>query len=402
MPRARGGERSLGGEASKRRMRGLTALSLSVGGLLCTGCYTVSQGLQQAKLIWKREPLDEVLAKGTERPERLAKLKVVPRILAFGRERVGLETGKSYAHYIPLDGTSVTYVVQAAEKRALRFKTWWFPLVGSQPYLGYFRREDALRKRDELKAEGYDTTLGGVQAFSLLGYFPDPLYSSMIDGNSLPDLVELLLHECLHLTLYVPNHTAFNENLADFVAKRATVAFLRENPDVLTATPRAGDAPAPQGGQGEAVLEDTVRAYEEDYARTLAAQGVFKTFLVSAKAELEAFYREAEADDRLRDDAAFEAARKERFDALADRYLSHMAGREKGTPYAHAFRKGAINNAVLLGYSLYEAKQAPFERAFAAADNDVRAFVRNLKTCLDGVRFENEDDLWKRVEECRG
>ncbi|MCA2960677.1 MAG: aminopeptidase [Silvanigrellales bacterium] len=358
---------------------------LTLTSVLCTGCYTVSQGIQQAKLIWKRQPLDTVLAEGTERPERLAKLKVVPRILSFGRERVGLETGKSYTHYIPLEGTSVTTVVQAAEKRALRLKTWWFPIVGSQPYLGYFRREDAQKKRDELKAEGYDTTLGGVQAFSLLGYFPDPLYSSMVDGNSLPELVELLLHECLHLTLYVPNHSAFNENLADFVAKRATAVFLRENPE------------------GEGNVEDTVRDYEQSYVRTLAAQSAFKEFLVAAKAELEAFYLAAESDARLRsDDAAFDAARNAKFDALSERYLIHMAGREQGTGYAHAFRKGAFNNAVLLGYSLYEAKQAPFEKAFAAAGKDVRLFVRNLKSCLEGKHFENEDALWKKVEECRG
>lgn len=362
---------------------------LTLGGLVCSSCYTASQGVQQAKLILKREPVDAVLEKGTESPERLAKLKVVPRILEFGRERVGLETGRSYRHYIPLEGNAVTTVVQAAEKRALRLKTWWFPFVGSQPYLGYFRREDALKKRDELKAEGYDTALGGVQAFSLLGYFPDPLYSSMLDGNSLPDLVELLLHECLHLTLYVPNYSSFNENLADFVAKRATVLFLRENPDVL--------------GANGASMEETVTNYEADYARTLAAQSAFKEFLLSVKAELEAFYAAAQRDEHLqKNHEAFEKARQAKFDAISDRYLVHMAGREKGTGYAHAFRKGAFNNAIVLGYSLYEAKQAPFEVAFAAAAHDVRRFVMNMKSCLAGVRFKNEDALWKRVEECRG
>lgn len=349
-----------------------------VGAVTSTGCYTVQQGYHQARLFLRREPIDEVLARGKETPERLRKLSLVPGVLGFARDRVGLETGASYTHYIALDGPSVTYVVQAAEKRALRFRSWWFPVVGSQPYLGYFVRESAVAKRDELVKEGYDTTLGGVQAFSLLGYFPDPLYSSMLDGNETPDLVEVLLHECLHRTVYVADFSAFNENLADFVAKRATSLWLSEHPD-----------------QGD------VKAYEERYRRTLAAQGRFKGFLVDAKERLEDFYARAKDDAALRDDTAFAAAREKEFDAIAAAYLAHMGGTEEGTGYEWAFRKGRINNAVILGYSLYEAKQAPFERAFEAAGGDVRRFVANMKRCLgDGRAPSGEDELWRRVEEC--
>jgi predicted aminopeptidase len=346
-----------------------------------SGCYTVSQGYHQARLLLKREPLEDVIERGRETPERIAKLKLVPRVLAYGRERVSLDTGSSYTKYVSLDGPSVTYVVQAAQKRSLRFKTWWFPLIGSQPYLGYFERASALEKRDALVAEGYDTSMGGVQAFSMLGYFPDPLYSSMVDGNDVPGLVEVLLHECLHRTVYVPNHSAFNENLADFVAKRATSAFLRDNADV-------------GGFEG-------AKAYEASHARTLTAQGAFKEFLLRAKADLEAFYAAAERDPALVEEGAFLAARQAKFDSLADAYTAHMAGRDKGTGYERVFKKGAINNAVVLGYSLYEAKQAPFEVAFAAAGEDVGRFVMNMKACLDGESFDTEEALWKRVEGCK-
>jgi len=292
---------------------------------------------------------------------------------------VGLETGGSYQQYISLEGKSVTTIVQAAPKRELSFKTWWFPVVGSQPYLGYFDIKDARKKREELVNEGYDTSLGGVQAFSLLGYFPDPLYSSMLDGNDPPGLVEVLLHECLHRTVYVPDHSAFNENLADFVAKKAAVLYLAEHPDV-------GD----------------VKAYEGKYLRFLDAQQAFKPFLVQAKARVEEFYEQAKRDPALSSDEAFLESRAKMFDSIADAYKTHMAGREQGTGYAWAFRKGEINNAVILGYSLYEAKQEPFEKAYVAAGSDVRTFVRNVKACLEGSKPKDEEDLWRRVEECKG
>jgi predicted aminopeptidase len=344
---------------------------------LLSSCYTLTQGYHQVGLLFERKPLQEVLAEGKETPQRLEKLVWVPRILEFGRDRVGLTTGKSYTKYISLRGDSVTYVVQAAPKRELKLHTWWFPIVGSQPYLGYFEKTDALAKRDALIKEGFDTTVGGVQAFSLLGFFPDPLYSSMLDGNSLPELVELLLHECLHLTVYIPNFSQLNENLADFVAKKATAVFLREHPDV---------------GNAE--------TYQKKYERTLAAQARFKVFLVGAKERLQKFYSQSLLDPALREEEAFLKERQKIFDALSEDYLIHMEGLQEGTSYAYAFRKGRINNAVVLGYSLYEAKQAPFEEAFATAGNDIAKFVQNIKSCLEKKSFDSEQELWASVEKC--
>lgn len=347
--------------------------------LALTGCYTLKQGTSQLKLIFQRRPITDVIAEGSEKPERIAKLKVVAPVLEYVREKIGLTPGGSYETYIALKGPSVTYVVQAAEKRRLNFKTWWFPVIGSQPYLGFFDEEDAKEFRQEMIDKGYDTTLGGVQAFSLLGFFPDPLYSSMLDNNDIAELVEVLIHECVHRTVYVGGFSAFNENLADFVAKRATVAFLNDHPE----------------------LGQDVGTYQGRYIKTLAAQARFKSFLVDAKKELEDFYDAAAKDPRLADEQVFLEERKKKFDMLADRYLQHMGGAQEGTGYQWAFRKGRINNATVLGYSLYEAKQAPFEKALEAAGGDLKAFMKNLGECLRKAP-ESEDELWSKVESCKG
>lgn len=361
-------------------MKWFAPMAASSAAFLFSGCYTAQQGFSQARLILRRQPLESVLEKATEPAERLEKLRVVPKVLAYARDSVGLDIGKSYTQYIALEGPSVTYVVQAAEKRRLAFKTWWFPIVGSQPYLGFFKREDALTFREKMVKEGFDTTLGGVEAFSLLGYFPDPLYSSMLDGNDTPELIEVLIHECVHRTLYIPNYSAFNENLADFIAKKATARFLRLH----------------------AELGKNADAYELKYLRFLKAQTRFKEFLGRARTSLEEFYRYAESlESGLKDDdAAFLLARAKKFDTLADEYKAFMAGAAEGTGYAYAFSKGKINNAVVLGYSLYEAKQEPFEKAYAAAQGELPKLMANLARCLEKTAA-SEDELWSRVEECR-
>ena len=117
--------------------------SAAVSSFFTTGCYTLAQGVEQAKLISRHVPIEEVLQQNSETPERLNKLKLVPQVLRFAEERIQLTPGKSYKIYISLDRPALSYVVQAAEKRQLKLKTWWFPVVGAQPYLGFFDKQKA-------------------------------------------------------------------------------------------------------------------------------------------------------------------------------------------------------------------------------------------------------------------
>jgi predicted aminopeptidase len=73
---------------------------------------------------------------------------------------------------------------------------------------------------------GYDTHLRAVAAYSTLGWFLDPVFSTMLRYEE-PDLVEIILHEMVHRTIFVKDQAAFNEGLATFVAERATRAFFQ-------------------------------------------------------------------------------------------------------------------------------------------------------------------------------
>lgn len=349
---------------------------LFIQSITLSGCYTLAQGYEQVRLFSRRVPVDDVLDERQESPERLKKLKLVPHVLEFAQQRLGMTPGSSYRHYIPLERKSLSYVVQAAPKRKLKLKTWWFPIVGSQPYLGFFDKDKALGFQKELKEEGYDTTVGGVQAFSLLGYFPDPLYSSMLDNNDVHQFAELLLHETLHRTIYVPNASAFNENLADFVARHATALFLTEK-------------------LGESLEAERYLALE---SKTQEARTAFRSFLKVARQELEQFY--AKPDLNTVSENEFEGLRAAKFAELESHYQAVAGEKVRGTNYADFFRSDRFNNAKLLGASLYEARQEPFELLLVSLDSDLAKFIRVLRLCI-AQADDPETRIWDVVAECR-
>jgi predicted aminopeptidase len=109
---------------------------------------------------------------------------------------------------------------------------WHFPIVGAVPYKGFFDKAAAERERARLEAEGWDTAMQSVMAYSTLGWFTDPVFSTMLaydDG----ELVRLVLHELTHGTVYAPGQGEFNETLASFAGHEAAVQFFlrREGPE---------------------------------------------------------------------------------------------------------------------------------------------------------------------------
>lgn len=356
---------------------------------MLSSCYSVKQGAHQAKLLWQREDLELVIAEQSETPERLAKLRVVPEVLKFCRERLGLEPGKSYTSYVRLPPDQpLTWVVQAAEKRELRRKSWWFPVIGEQPYLGFFVKDDALQFAKTLKKQGLDTRVAGVDAFSLLGFLSDPIYSSMIDGRSLVEVVDLVIHETVHRTLYVPDQPTFNESFADFVAKQGTILFFETlGQGLVTAMDEPTD-----------VAVHLSKAQREQQAGLL-----FKEFLAYAKEHLSKEYERASKDPSLADETRFLAHRKKLFEDLEQEYDAKVRPQVVGTWYEKAFQASSLNNAVILGYALYESRPEPFQSALALAGGDVAKMVVNLRRCLKETNrsvVDAEGDFWQKVSGC--
>jgi predicted aminopeptidase len=352
-------------------------LIITTSTIILTGCYSFQQGIGQVNLFLKQVPIAEVISENKETADRLSKLRVVKPVLDFAKIEIGLTPGRSFQKYVALNDPYVTWVVQAANKRELKLKTWWFPFVGTQPYLGYFKKDNALIEREVLINDGYDTVTGGVSAFSLLGYFPDPLYSSMLDNTNMAQFIETLIHESVHRTLYIPNYYSFNENLADFIAKRATIQYLNLHPE----------------------LNLNSNTYISDYNKNMIAQKKFQEYLLNVKNELNLFYEYAKQNLEFKNDQIFLGVRDIKFNKIASEYKSFMNGVEIGTSYEYSFQKGRINNAVILSYSVYESKQEPLEIALKLAGGSLKTLLKNLEICLSESP-KNEDDLWRSVVNC--
>ncbi len=229
--------------------------------LLCTGCLTLHAALQSTEgeltLLASRKPLAEVIASPRTRPRLRALLQEIDKVKRFGEEN-GLRPTDNYQDYVQLHRAAVVFVVSACEPLRFRSKTWSFPVAGDFPYLGWFDLRSAQDYARDLAGDGWDVDLRGSSAFSTLGWFHDPVLSSMIakGPEALGDLVDVVLHESVHATLHLDGQALFNESLASFVADRLTGRYLARSP-------RAREAWEDQQRRGEEASKELHAAYLE-------------------------------------------------------------------------------------------------------------------------------------------
>ncbi|MCI0570414.1 MAG: aminopeptidase [Myxococcaceae bacterium] len=207
-------------------------LLLALVPLLLGGCfqahYLSQAATGQAQLLWGAKSIPDVLRRPDVSPRLRRILARVPDIKAYGRTK-GLRPTRNYERYTDLHRRAAVWVVQGCAPLAFAPKTWDFPLVGRVPYLGFFDEAAARRHAKSLaEDEKLDVTVRTASAYSTLGWFDDPVLSTMIpEGeHALGALANTLLHESVHATVYVNGQSAFNESLASFVADRLTLVWL--------------------------------------------------------------------------------------------------------------------------------------------------------------------------------
>lgn len=159
------------------------------------------------------------------------KLVLLEQARNFASETLQLADNQSYRSYVQLDADYVTWNVVAAPEFSVQAKTWCFLFAGCVPYRGYFAAEDAQAFAAELQQQGFDVTVNGVAAYSTLGWFDDPILSSMLKWSD-ARLVGILFHELAHQKLWVDDDTAFNEAFAQFIEQQGVRVWLRSQQDV--------------------------------------------------------------------------------------------------------------------------------------------------------------------------
>jgi predicted aminopeptidase len=321
------------------------ALALACMTLLagCAGYYLQAAAGQFA-LMRARQPLERVLADPGTPPELRRQLLVVDEALVFARVRLALPGAGSYRQYADLGRPYVVWNVVAAPEFSLEPREWCYPVAGCTTYQGWFSEQRARVAAADLAARGEDVFVGGVAAYSTLGWFDDPVLNTML-GDDDPALAGLLFHELAHRRLYVPGDTEFNEGFATLVEQAGTRLWLESRRD------RAG-----------------LCRFELGQARREVALRI----LAGLRASLAGIYAsDAPAEDlRRQRAAAFEQARAS--------YAAERAG-WPGPPRFDAWFARGLNNARLAALASYEELVPAFRALLDGAGGDWPAFYARVE-----------------------
>ncbi|NOT01147.1 MAG: hypothetical protein HOP29_11020 [Phycisphaerales bacterium] len=313
-----------------------------VGALACfgltNGCgpdllYLPSLIAGQLQAIAGSVPVEKALEGGNLDADQQAKLRLIQDARIYAIETMGLRNSRSFTLFLDLGDSTRVYNVSASEPDSLSEQTWSFPFVGTVPYLGFFDRELAERFRDRLTGEGLDVLMYEVDAYSLRDLLPNPIRSGMLRRDDLT-VIETVIHELLHDTVFRSGDTDFNESLATFVARAGTVEYLRD---------RAFD---------ENIIADAAERFDDTDA--------YNAFMFRLFADLQDYYatdigREAKIAGR---EAVFQAGR--------DRFL-HDVHPTLHHPESYEWvQRMPTNNAWMLANYRYNLDLGLFGEVYAA------------------------------------
>ena len=322
-------------------------LLLCVGG--CSPAYVLRAGWEEARILSARRPIRAVIHDTTVAPETRDKLRLVLDARDFAERDLGLRAGASYESFTQLHRDTLVLTVLAAPEFELRWKTWWFPIVGHLPYKGYFDFEDARAEAAGLAAEGYDVSVRAVSAFSTLGWFPDPIMSTTLRLDSL-GLVETVIHEITHSTYFPTGQADFNESFANFVGHRGAIEFFCDAVRDASACERAR------------LRWDDTR--------------VFGRFFHSILEPLQEVYASDMPDDAKR------VAKREVFEEAVRRFETEYRPQLRAGQYGLIDPAG-LDNAWIISRLLYYTRLDDFERVYAARGElvpSVEALMREAST----------------------
>ena len=334
------------------KIRFLTFLLLSLLALVaissCVGCSTVgyyAQGITgHLAVMHQREPIDELLENEGLGQSRQKQLQAAQAIRDFASRQLDLPDNDSYRSYVELDRDYVVWNVVATPAYSLKPLEWCFPIAGCVSYRGYFSREDAEVFAAELKQQGHDVAINPVPAYSTLGWFDDPVLSSMLHQGELL-LAQTIFHELAHQQLYVKDDSVFNEAFASAVGEQGVFRWLSE----------AGRT------------EDLVR-----YQRYLVRKDEFLDLLKQASIDLQQLYQQKLSAEKMR------AEKATQFAQLRENYIQQKErwGGYKG--YDQWFSR-ELNNARLASIAVYRDRVPDFARWLDVCQGDLQKFYASMK-----------------------
>jgi predicted aminopeptidase len=329
--------------------------------LLMSGCANVSyywQSVSGQLDIWRRErPVEEIIADPATAQALKGKLARVLEIRAFASRELGLPDNQSYRRYADLGRPFVVWNVYAAPEFSTEPLRWCFLFAGCVPYRGYFSKEQADRFAAESAARGHDVYVGGVPAYSTLGYFADPVLNTFMHYPDF-EIARLLFHELAHQTVYAKDDAMFNESFAVVVEGEGVRRWLDGMDDARQ---------------------------REEFERNNRARREFAGLIGKHHGRLEALYRSGLAPDAMRD------GKRAILAELEAEYRALRKGWGGYSAYDRWFAQQP-NNAQLASVAIYTQLVPAFEALLKREGGDLARFYAAVRQL--GKLPKDERDAW--------
>lgn len=308
----------------------------------CSPTYVLRAGYEEAKILWYRRPIVEVLQRPNLDAATREKLEMVLRVRQFVEHDLGFKTGGSYQTLTEIAQPPTVYVMTAAPRTKLEPYTWWFPIIGRVAYKGYFNLSEARQEAQKLEAHEHDTYIRQASAFSTLGWFSDPLLPHLLRYDR-ETLTNIVIHELFHTTFYMNGQSAFNESLANFAGHRGVVAFFTK-----------------EQGSESTVTRHAVTTWENELA--------IANFLGGAAERLNTLY-----DSKLSEGEKLQQ-REQVFAQVQAEFRRFPATVRRNADLATI----KLNNAVILQYLVYLRDLVLFEQVYQQNGQDLRVTLEKI------------------------
>lgn len=329
--------------------------------VLLSGCQSIayySQAVEGQFGIWAlQRDIDRVMRDPDVKDDIKTRIESARKARRFASEVLMLPDNESYSRYADIGRRYVIWSVVATPKYSIDPVKSCFFIVGCVSYRGYYEKTAAISYARQSEQAGLDVYLGGVTAYSTLGWFDDPLLSSML-ARSDAAIAALIFHELAHQVIFVKGDTLFNESFATAVERIGLRQWADFQPD----------SPA-------------LKAYFSVQRK----HEMVIDLILKARKQLARVYLE-NADQGAERRAEQKQAQ---FKLLKLRY-SELKSREGGSPSFDRFFEAELNNASLALFSDYNARVDEFERLFDASGGDWKKFYIAVKK-LGKVRPKKQD-----------
>jgi predicted aminopeptidase len=346
---------------ARPKIRASYLVSAAACALMLAGCAQFKYYFQAAQgqyALWSdARPIDDWLGDPATDARLRARLEKARLIRRFAVKELGLPDNASYKNYASLKRQYVLWNVVATPELSLRPVQWCFPIAGCVSYRGYYDKADAEAYAEELRKERNDVQVGGVPAYSTLGWFSDPLLSTFINYSD-AELARMVFHELAHQVVYIQGDSKFNEAFATAVEEAGVQRWL------------------------DLYGNDAMR---EAYARYSVRRQDFLALLVKHRQMLADNYASKSTVKRKREEKA------RIFAALQEEYKVLKANWGGYSGYDRFFAE-PLNNAHLASVATYN-DLLPGFRALLAKEKDFAHFYVAVRNMSNLPSVERHDRL---------